>query len=302
MAVMTLIEGCVLGISAVSGGIIGLTWIAFRYWCLPKRVPSSRSPADYGLECETVQFPSKGIRLNGWFIPALQAGGSAPVVVLVHGWGHNAGRMLDLAKGLHQDGFSVLLYDGRGHGSSSGDGPSYVLKFSQDIIAAVEYLERRSDIDPRRIGVIGHSIGGAGAILSAAADKRISAVVSTSAFSDPNDLTRETLKRAHIPVWLFLPIIQCIFRRWIRMPINSISPRFRIGEISVPVLLVHGASDGFIDPVNMDILYNEADPKHVQRLLLDGCRHSDMLQNPLFFDKIKTFFSQALKPQQFGVG
>jgi len=291
----------VLGVGLVSGIIIFLTWIFFRYWCLPKRVPSSRSPSDYDLECETIHFPSQGIQLNGWFIPPLQAKVPAPVVALMHGWSHNAGRMLDIAKWIHQDGFAVLLYDGRGHGDSSSDGPSYVLKFSQDIIAAVEYLEKRSDVDSRRIGVIGHSIGGAGAILSAAMDKRIAAVVSISAFSDPNVLTRDTLRRVHVPIWPFLPIIQWIFRRWIRMPINSISPRLRIGEISVPILLAHGASDRFVDPANMDILFEQANPEHVQRLLLNDCRHSDILQHHLFFGKVRAFFSKTLKPQVFGI-
>ena|GEM_PF-4997768 len=61
----------------------------------------------------------------------------------------------------------------------------------------------------------------------------------------------------------------------------------------MPILLAHGASDRFVDPANMDILFEQANPEHVQRLLLNDCRHSDILQHHLFFGKVRAFFSKT---------
>jgi len=286
-----------LGIAAFALTVFGATWGIFRLWCRPKRVLSLVSPTDCGLEFEKVQFPSQGIRLEGWFIPALRSDSRAPVIILVHGWNHHAGRMLDLAKAMHQQGFAALLFDARGHGRSGGDGPGYVLKFAQDIMAAVDYVARRPETDGRRIGVIGHSMGGSGAILAAAMDRRIGAVASSSAFSDPADLTRDTLRKMHLPTWPFLPIMQWIFRRWIRVPMEVISPRCRIGEIAVPVLLAHSDCDDHVLPANLEILCRNANPEKVQRVLLNGCKHSDMLNDRWYSEQVQAFFAGALKLQ-----
>jgi len=297
MPMMTTALYAAFGIGAVSGIVFGLTWVAFRLWCHPKRILSSVSPADSALAFETIQFSSQGIRLEGWFIPALLNEPRAPAVILMHGWNHHAGRMLDLAKAIHPEGYAILLFNGRGHGRSGSDGPSYVLKFAQDIVAAVDYLEGRPEVDAKRIGVIGHSMGGSGAILAAAMDRRIQAVVSSSAFCDPTELTRNTLRKMHLPIWPFLTIMQWIFRRWIGMPIEAVAPRRRIGEIAVPVLLAHGACDDHVQPVHLDLLFEHADPANVQRLVLDGCKHSDMLKAPFYFEKVRHFLYNALKTE-----
>src|SRR5690606_38533976 len=106
------------------------------------------------------------------------------------------------------------------------------------------------------------------------------AVCSSSAFSDPSALTRDTLRKLHLPIWPLLPVMQWIFRRWIGMPIRRISPRERIGEINVPILLAHSDCDDHILPAHQEILHRHANPEKVVRLVLNGCKHSDMLTDP----------------------
>lgn len=85
-------------------------------------------------------------------------------------------------------GIAVLAYDKRGVGESTGEysgvGPgNSVAMFdllAADVIAGVETLARRRDIDPRRIGLVGNSQGGWIAPLAASKSRDIAFVVSLS--------------------------------------------------------------------------------------------------------------------------
>jgi dienelactone hydrolase len=141
-----------------------------------RRAPLTRTPAEAGLEFEDAAFPAAdGVGLKGWFIPS-GAEGRSPAVVFVHGWmwnrmGNIANQtpvkdgdvdFLPAAKGLHDAGYHVLLFDVRRHGESeSGKGPlSYGPVEARDYIGAVRYLRSRPDVDGERIGAIGTSMGG----------------------------------------------------------------------------------------------------------------------------------------------
>ena len=79
-------------------------------------------------------------------------------------------------------GFVALRYDKRGVGQSGGRAESAALSdYADDVRAAVKLLSERTDVDPKRIVVVGHGQGGAVALLAAAKDKRIAAVGLVSA-------------------------------------------------------------------------------------------------------------------------
>jgi alpha-beta hydrolase superfamily lysophospholipase len=66
-----------------------------------------------------------------------------------------------LADHLARQGIASLRYDDRGTASSTGDfAAATAADFADDAAAAVEFLTARSEIDPHRIGVLGHSEGG----------------------------------------------------------------------------------------------------------------------------------------------
>jgi pimeloyl-ACP methyl ester carboxylesterase len=76
---------------------------------------------------------------------------------------------LVLADHLTRNGIAVLRYDDRGYGASTGDhNAATSADFATDVKAAISYLKSRKDIDPEKIGLIGHSEGGLIAPLVAA--------------------------------------------------------------------------------------------------------------------------------------
>jgi hypothetical protein len=109
-----------------------------------------------------------GIQLAGTLtLPRGQ--GPFPAVVLLSGsgpqdrdeavFGHRP--FLVWSDHLTRLGIAVLRYDDRGVGKSGGKfADATTADFADDAEAALEFLKRRSEIDPKRIGLVGHSEGG----------------------------------------------------------------------------------------------------------------------------------------------
>ena len=98
---------------------------------------------------------------------------------------------------LHEAGYSVLLFSYRGHGESEGNpwGFTYGAVESHDVDAAVRYLKEQRGAE--KIAVIGHSAGAVSALLSAARNPDIDAVVAASPF-----LSIESIWQTNRPPWI----------------------------------------------------------------------------------------------------
>ncbi len=274
---------------------VGVSWGFAKHFCKPKQRPSKHTPADYELAYEEVQYTSQGMLINGWFIPGKKQAGPQATVVVAHGWSGNMAQVLPIAKTLHQAGFATLLYDARSHGISDADNPITLQKFAQDLRAAIDYLEVRPDVDMTRLAVVGHSMGGSGAILAASMDSRIRALVSSAAFADPVSLTRDYMRLYHIPRWPLLPLVCHFINRWLDTDMNDIAPKNRIGRIAVPILLLHGEADQVIAPSNMEILRSQARQEYVQaHLIAGGLHHSTIIKDAEYKHQIVSFLERTL--------
>ena len=96
-------------------------------------------PSTYGLEFEDVEFVSRrgGTTLRGWYISGQQ---EKPALILVHGVGsvRSGDRAVDLASRLAGNGFNVLMFDLRSHGSSEGDQVSGGYFEQWDVLSAFD--------------------------------------------------------------------------------------------------------------------------------------------------------------------
>jgi pimeloyl-ACP methyl ester carboxylesterase len=145
------------------------------------RTQTMRNPTD-----TDVTIPASGFVLDGTVTtPPAQGTLRHPAAVLVGG-SPQAGRdetvagvamFAQLAGALADKGFVVLRYDKRGVGQSGGRIESATLQdYADDVIAAVKWITRRKDVDPRHIMLVGHGEGGWVAML-AAKEKRIASLV-----------------------------------------------------------------------------------------------------------------------------
>ena len=130
--------------------------------------------AELGAPHEDVAFEtSDGLRLEGWFVPSRN--GATVIVVPGRSGPQKQTRMLV------RHGYGVLLFDRRGEGASEGDPNAFGWVGDRDLHAAAAFLQRRSDVDPERIGAIGLSVGGEMLIHAAAHSNAFKAIVSEGA-------------------------------------------------------------------------------------------------------------------------
>jgi uncharacterized protein len=114
-----------------------------------------------------------GLELEGWYVPSRN--GAAVIVFPGRTGTQRHARMLV------RHGYGVLVYDRRGEGKSEGDPNSWGWDFDKDIRAGLDFLERRADVDPERIGGLGLSVGGEMMLQTAAETERLAAVVAEGA-------------------------------------------------------------------------------------------------------------------------
>ncbi len=123
-----------------------------------------------------------------------------PAVILITGsgqqdrdesvFGHRP--FLVLADYLTRRGIAVLRVDDRGVGGSKGDASQATSEdFAQDVLAGIAYLKTRKEIDPRRIGLIGHSEGGSIAPLVATQSPDVAFIVLMAGTGVRGDLILE---------------------------------------------------------------------------------------------------------------
>ncbi len=147
---------------------------------VPATPLDGRDPGTYGLRYRTVRLPAAdGTPLAAWYVPSR----NGAAVAIAHGSGSNRTAALRPAAVLARHGYGVLLLDARGHGTSAGTAMDFGWAGESDLAGAVDFLARRPDVEPGRIGLVGLSMGGEEAIGAAGADPRVRAVVAEGAMN-----------------------------------------------------------------------------------------------------------------------
>lgn len=159
----------------------------------PNRPQTPKPPFPYDDKEVSIAGSTPGVTLAGTLTaprdrlrrPALLLlAGSGPVDRDETAEGHRL--FLVLADALTRRGFVVLRYDKRGAGKSTGDfRASTIADFTGDARAALAWLRSRPEVDPQRIGVIGHSEGGAIAALLATGPGAPAVIVSMAGLLAP---------------------------------------------------------------------------------------------------------------------
>ncbi len=141
----------------------------------PRTYACCQTPVDFGMDYEEINLTTRdGLTLKSWYI----ASRNQAAVLIAHGASGNRASHLDQAKKLNESGFGVLLIELRGHGESDGS----IITFSgEDILAGVQFLKTRPDVEADRIGVMGCSLGAMTAIQAAALTPDIQSVIADGA-------------------------------------------------------------------------------------------------------------------------
>lgn len=263
-----------------------------------ERVPLEVNPGASGLTYEDVAFPSrdKGLTLHGWLLPGQD---SERVIIMVHGAGYHRADpsigMLEIAARLVEHGYNVLMFDLRGHGESDGNMVSGGYYEKRDLEGAVAYVR---GCGFERIGVLGFSLGAVTALMAAAEDGDIDAVVSDSSFADLKDIMEpEFSRRTKAPRFLLRPILFMV-KVMYRVDFTAIQPVECVAKIAPrPVFFIHGGLDETIPAEHARRLQQASQNPENQLWIVPQAGHarSYIAQPDEYIGEIAAFFDTALQ-------
>jgi pimeloyl-ACP methyl ester carboxylesterase len=283
---------------ALAGLGLALGTLAYAYTAThPPRRRLRKTPEDYDLPYESVSFlSSDGLRLAAWFLPPP---GMAPqaAIVVCHGYPMNRAEMLPHAKFLHEAGFAVLLFDFRAMGESAGEISSLGYHEVDDLRGALNYLQSRPDTEHLPVGVLGHSLGAAVAIMTAAQDTRIQAVVAESPYPDLHDAIEARFRFLLGPASKALAYpAQWWAKRWLDLRPRDVSPLRAVQEIGPrAVLIITGQRDLLARWTDVARIFGEAqEPRELWLLKRSGHARCLRDQPAAYAQRVTAFFRKYL--------
>lgn len=228
----------------VVAGAVG-SWLLTQ----PARCGNDRTPDDYGWRYEPITgaITRDGLRISGWWIPAAgRAEASVPTVILVHGYADNKSGMLRYARYFHL-GCNVVVFDLRACGASQGRRTTQGIEERHDLRAVLDWLDRTKA--PTRVIAFGVSMGGETALLAAAEDDRISALILDSTHDRLRTPVLSAMRTRHLPLGsLAFPVIMATtyLRTGLRLTLGD--PLDHVAALGRrPLLILHGTDDD-LDP------------------------------------------------------
>ncbi|HEY65050.1 MAG TPA: alpha/beta hydrolase [Caldilineae bacterium] len=283
-----------MGTLLMMGGIFAGAWLASGQLVRRRSPDPPVDPSAYGLEAETVRFPSRdGLLLGGYWIPARRRRGT---IVLLSGQGGSLDPDLIYAPALIHHGYDVLLFDFRGHGRSQGESVSWGYYERLDLLGALDFLRERGI---EQVGVWGFSMGAAVAIRTAPEAEEIVAVVSDGCYADLLGAICGWVRARGLhgkPVeWLARLVLRMAGWR-LGCRLEDAAPVRWVGRISPrPILFIQGERDPFVPPRDFLRLWQAArEPK--ERWVVPGAGHreADKLYPAAYRQRVLDFFDRHL--------
>jgi len=251
------------------------------------RLDSFSHPRD-----EELFIPANGFNIAATITPPAAPVDKAPVVILLSGSGaqdrdetvFGIPILGQVAARLSDAGYFVVRYDKRGVGQSGGRIESTSLQaYAEDALAVVQWVRRRKDTDRDRVALVGHSEGGAVALLAGGQKKGdIDAIALVAAPGDTgraitlaqqrHGLNRSPESEAykHEKIALQNKLMDAVItgRGWETIPPElrrqadtlwfkswlTFDPAEAMRKTNQPVLIVQGALDSQIPPSHADAL------------------------------------------------
>lgn len=216
-----------------------------------------------------------GQELGAWLVKGKP---QAPSILLLHGNGGSRGNCLKRAEVLAAQGYAVLLVTLRAHGDSTGDFNDIGYGARHDVVAGVEFLERRRPGRP--VIVHGTSMGAAAAIFAAGElGGRVRAYVLESPYRDLKRAVRNRTENLLPPGLAWVGYRGLLLAARVVLPdLERIAPIARIGAIpaDVPVLIMAGGEDRSARPEEARALFERVQ-SHGRFLLFERGGHINFL-------------------------
>ena len=219
---------------------------------------STPEPQQYGFEqMEALRISTEdGVQLHAWWQAPQQPG--RPVLIYFHGNAGNLGFRAEKVRAYVDAGIGVLMITWR-YNAESGGKPSEAA-LVMDARAALAFV-REAGVADKQVVLYGESLG-SGLAVALAAENHVGAVVLEAPYTSIPEVAQHHYW--YVPAkWL------------VRDRFDSLA---HIGEVSAPIMIVHGARDRVI-PVKFGHLLYEAAPEPKEAHFIANARHEDLYDN-----------------------
>lgn len=272
------------------------------------RIPSTRGPQydPYREEmariyhqlndrpCEFVTITSHdGLTLSGRYYHIRDG---APLDIGFHGYRSSC--MTDFSGGSElsfQLGHNVLLVDQRAHGKSEGRTITFGIQERRDCLSWVQYAVERFGKDVK-IVLYGISMGGATVLMASGMDlpENVRGIIADCPYSSAMDIILHVGQKMPIPNWLIRPFVKLGARVYGGFDVEETNAREAVKNAKVPILIIHGESDGFVPCEMSDIA--EENSGLVVRHTFPNADHgiSYLVDTPRYRQVITEFMEKVL--------
>ena len=273
-------------------------------WAVSRALPADPSQLTQSRAFRSWTMPREGVVLHAWEMPGDRADG--PTVILTHGWGDSrlgALARVPLACSLAS---SVIAWDLRGHGESSGVctlGTHEV----DDLLALIDQIEPQQRA--RGIVLWGWSLGAGVGIVAAerlraasASDApSIRATIIESAYRHVHTPAANVLEARALPHRINLPIALGAIGAWLGSRVGA-GTRWRgfdrahhaaALKSAIPTLVLHGSADIVCPIADAQEIAHAAG---AQLAIVDGAGHNDLWTDATFARPAGEAVTQFLTP------
>lgn len=254
-----------------------------------------KNPRDYGLDFANVAFTaSDGVNIKGWLIP----GPSEKLIIITHVGGltkygstqkfksvaklfNQEIEFLKIARHLHNQGYSILMFDFRNHGESDpspNSGKAGVgLEEYKDVVAALDFVSQRQDLRDKDIGFVSFCMGANSTII--AMSKKPAAFKNVKCLVAIQPISMEVFIRTYLGklftrpgAKLLLPLVSKFVSWRGKYPLEKMSPAGFAKDIKVPTMYVQTRNDPWTKLSDVEGFYQET-PSPKEFFWIEGTKH-----------------------------
>lgn len=231
--------------------------------------------------------------IDAWHVP----GTRDAVVLLFHGFGRNHLRSWRYGAFLNQAGYHVVAIDFRSS-RWKGRKPTTLGHFElEDAQAALDWVRAEPAFAGFRIGIMGESLGGAVALLTAARNPFVAATVADCAFASGRLALEDSCERwARVPRWPSAEILRTVARTFTGCDPGLVDV---LGEAQAladrPVLFIHGMKDNRLAPDQSRQLWKAAGSKDPLWLMPEVGHNEGWLKHRVLYEqRVASFLDHHL--------
>ncbi len=230
---------------------------------------------------------SNGVTLSGEYVlnPA-DSGRPRRVVILCHG--HTVNRLcaVKYADLFYRAGYSLVLYDERYFGRSSGKCCTLGQEEAKDLINVMAYTRTVFGKDCL-IGLHGESMGAATVLLCLEREKP-DFVIADCPFASSTLLFRHVVRdQCHLPAFPILPLAAFLGRVQFGYDFPAVNPIRAVEGADVPICFMHGEADSLIPCEHSRMMYAKCRDPRSRLHLFPGAEHAcSIASDPARYERL----------------